>query len=204
MKIIGLTGPSGSGKTTVCSIFTELGIPCIDTDSVYHSIVSSPSPCNDELRAHFGDQIIDKDGSLNRPALASLVFAEDNTGAELTALNSITHKYIWERTNEILTEYMRQGKEAAVIDAPALLSSNVFLGRCDLIISIISDRTLRLQRIIKRDGISAEQAEQRLNAQPCDEFFIDNSDFYINNSSTTDDLRRHLISILEQEEIVHR
>jgi dephospho-CoA kinase len=96
---------------------------------------------------------------------------------------------------------MNKGKKAAVIDAPALFSSKIFIGACDLIISVLCDKEVRIQRIMERDGVSKEQALARINAQPSDEFFIENSDYYLTNSGTKDEMNEKLISILLQEEI---
>ncbi len=201
MKIIGLTGPSGAGKSTLCERFESLGIPCINTDEVYHSLTSAPSPCLDELKEIFGDEIIAEDGSLNRRALARLVFEGERAKSNLAILNTTTHKYVWEKTNSLLTEYINNGKKAAVIDAPALFSSKIFIGACDFIISVICDKELRVERIIKRDNISREQALARINAQPDDDFFIENSDYYVNNSGSKIEMLKELDSILDQEEI---
>lgn len=201
MKIIGLTGPSGAGKSTLCQRFEELGIPCVNTDEVYHKITSSPSPCLDELKEKFGDTIINKDGGLDRKALAKIVFGCEDSSANLTKLNATTHKYVWEETNKILTEFIKQGKKAAVIDAPALFSSKIFIGACDFIISVLCDQETRVERIIARDHISKEDALARINAQPDDHFFIENSDYYITNSGTATEMNEQLASIFEQEEI---
>ena len=201
MRIIGLTGPSGAGKSTLCQRFEELGIPCVNTDEVYHKITSSPSPCLDELKEKFGDTIINKDGGLDRKALAKIVFGCEDSSANLTKLNATTHKYVWEETNKILTEFIKQGKKAAVIDAPALFSSKIFIGACDFIISVLCDQETRVERIIARDHISKEDALARINAQPDDHFFIKNSDYYITNSGTATEMNEQLASIFEQEEI---
>lgn len=201
MKIIGLTGPSGAGKSTLCEKFEALGIPCINTDEIYHEITSKPSPCIDELKEKFGAGIINDDGSLNRQALAKLVFEGDNKEKNLENLNATTHKYVWEETNRILTEYMNKGTKAAVIDAPALFSSKIFIGACDLIISVLCEKETRVQRIMTRDGVSKEEALARINAQPNDEFFIENSDYYVTNGGTKDEMNEKLLSILLQEEI---
>lgn len=201
MKIIGLTGPSGAGKSTLCERFEELSIPCINTDKIYHDLTSSPSTCLNELKEIFGERIINEDGSLDRRALAKIVFEGENAQNNLSRLNSITHKYVWEKTNALLTEYMDKGKKAAVIDAPALFSSKMFIGACDFIISVLCDKELRVERIVKRDNISQDQALARINAQPSDEFFIENSDYYIDNSGVKGETIKQLDSILEQEEI---
>ena len=199
MRIIGLTGPSGAGKSTLCERFEELGIPCINTDDIYHEITSKPSPCLKELERAFGSAIINEKGALDRTALAKLVFEGEKSKENLDILNSITHKYVWEETNARLTQYMKKRKKAAVIDAPALFSSRVFIGACNFIISVLCDKETRVERIVARDGIAREQALARINAQPDDEFFIKNSDYYINNSGSKDDMSRQLASIFEQE-----
>ncbi len=204
MKIIGLTGPSGAGKSTLCQRFEELGIPCVNTDEVYHRITSSPSPCLDELKEKFGDTIINKNGGLDRKALAKIVFEGENSNINLVKLNATTHKYVWEETNRILTEHINHGKKAAVIDAPALFSSKIFIGACDFIISVLCDKETRVERIIARDHISKEDALARINAQPDDSFFIENSDYYITNVGTASEMNEQLASIFEQEEIYIR
>ena len=201
MKIIGLTGPSGAGKSTLCEKFEQLGIPCINTDDIYHSITGFSSPCVNELTALFGEQILDEKGGLNRPVLAKLVFEEENAKENLAEVNSITHKYVWEETNKILTQYINRGKKVAVIDAPALFSSKIFIGACDLIISVLCDREIRIERIAKRDNISRERVIARIDAQPSDEFFIKNSDYCINNGSSKEEMTKQLYSIFEQEGI---
>ena len=201
MKIIGLTGPSGAGKSTLCARFEELNIPCVNTDEVYHKLTSSPSPCLDELKNVFGGKIINENGSLNRKALASVVFEGENAKSNLSLLNAITHKYVWEETNAILNTHENDGKIAAVIDAPALFSAKVFVESCDFILSVLCDKETRAERIIARDNISYEQAMARINAQPSDEFFIQNSDYYIYSTSDIESTAKQLDSILIKEEI---
>lgn len=201
MIIIGLTGPSGAGKSTLCEEFERLGFPCINTDDVYHQITSVSSPCLDELKAAFGKAILNEKGGLNRTALAKLVFEGENAEENLKLLNSITHKYVWEETNAILTKYIKKRKKVAVIDAPALFSSKVFIGACNFTLSVLCDKETRVERIMKRDNISQEKALARINAQPSDDFFIKNSDYCITNSRSREDMVRQLHSILEQEAI---
>ena len=201
MKIIGLTGPSGAGKSTLCEKFEDLGIPCINTDEIYHKITSAPSICVDELKEKFGSSIVNENGGLDRFALAKVVFESENKDENLSSLNSITHKYVWEETNLILTKYINEGKPVAVIDAPALFSSKIFVDACDFIISVLCDKEVRIERIMKRDNISYEKAIARINAQPSDEFFIENSDYYITNCGAKNEMNEKLLYIFEQEEI---
>lgn len=201
MKIIGLTGPSGAGKSTLCSIFEEINIPCINTDDIYHLLTASPTECLCELKETFGDGIITQEGSLYRPALAKLVFEDERAKENLSALNRITHKYVWAEVNSLLMKYIDEKKDAAVIDAPALFSSQVFVTACDFIISVIADKEARVERIVQRDGISEGAALARIEAQPNDKFFIENSEYYINNSNQPEEMRKQLDEILRQEGI---
>lgn len=167
MKILGMCGGSGAGKGYVCGIFEKYGIPSIDTDAVYHEIISKRTPCVNELEAHFGSSVIDAGGSLDRTRLAAVVFA-DETGKELETLNRITHKYIKTETEHVIAMHRQNAKLAVIVDAPALFESG-FDRMCDLVVGVFADHGKRLQRIMARDGISREQAEARISRQKKDE-----------------------------------
>ena len=101
MRIIGLTGPSGAGKSTLCEKFEELGIPCINTDDIYHEITSKPSPCLKELEKAFGSAVINENGSLDRTALARLVFEGEKAKENLSAFLEV----FLEQVSEEILEY---------------------------------------------------------------------------------------------------
>lgn len=199
MKIIGLTGPSGAGKSTLCSMFEEMNIPCINTDEIYHAITNTSSECLNELVLAFGEQILNENGTLDRRALAKLVFEEDTSKENLSTLNHISHKYVWNEVSSALVRFREEKKPAAVIDAPALFSSQIFVSACDFIISVIADKDARVERIVERDGISPSDALARIEAQPNDEFFIKNSEYYIDNSGDPEQMKKILCGILQQE-----
>lgn len=200
LKIIGLTGPSGSGKGALCSLLDEYGIPSIDADAVYHNLLIPPSPCLDAICECFGRSVLNEDGTLNRPELAKIVFAP---GAEdkLNYLNKITHKFVVEKIHGLLNELKGNGARVAIIDAPALFEAEIDK-ECDLVVCIIADKESRAKRIIKRDGISDDAAEQRINAQKPDDFYIQNSDFVIHNSGSLNELKEEahkLIKLMEAD-----
>ena len=93
MLIVGLTGPSGAGKGTVASLFARYGVPSVDTDAVYHDLLVPPSACLDELRERFSEGILFSDGTLNRGALAFLVFSRGHE-KDRADLNRITHRHV--------------------------------------------------------------------------------------------------------------
>lgn len=194
MKVIGLTGPSGVGKGWVCRYLAQFNIPSIDTDAVYHELLIPPSPCLDELVMTFGSQIL-SNGSLDRATLATIVFSDTQ---KLKQLNTITHKYILARTDVLLNMYREEGRQAAIVDAPALFESG-YDANCDFVITVLADKGLRLKRIIARDGLSPHAAEKRLNAQKSDEFYSARAKYTVINNGNDAVLNRELLSILKKE-----
>ena len=186
MKVIGLCGGSGSGKGCVAKMLADRGFLHIDTDAVYHALTSRPSECTEELRREFGESVIAEDGSLDRRALAAVVFG-DGGEQRRAALNGITHRYVLSEVRRIIRE--NEGRFAAVIvDAPLLYESG-FDSECDSVIAVIAPTEIRIDRIIKRDGVSREQAQRRIAAQISDTELGHRADYVINNSEDLASLR---------------
>jgi len=200
MKIIGLTGPSGSGKGFCYSFFEKHGIPCVDTDDVYHKLLIPPSKCVDELVENFGDIILNGNNGISRKKLADIVFC-DNSHHKLDILNQITHKYVLEKTREIILEYQKQNKIAVVIDAPLLFEAK-FDKFCDLTIAVISDKQTRVERIMARDSLTHEAALMRINSQNNDEFYTSQAQYTVINNTDTLNLENQLKNILTKEKII--
>lgn len=179
-RIIALTGPTGAGKSVVGDIFRSLGIPVIDTDQVYHDLLIPPSGCLDDLVSAFGKTILKKDGTLDRSALSELVFADPD---QLKKLNGITHLHVRRRVLGIISE---MNEPTVCLDAPAILDSPIPWDT-DKTISVLSDKELRLKRIMERDGLSREGAEKRMKAQHDDAFYASHSDLVLYNRSGTVD-----------------
>lgn len=199
MIVIGLTGPSGSGKGKIAEILSEYGVEHIDADSVYHNILIPPSPCLDELVENFGYKILNAGGQLDRRALASIVFGDENK-QKIEKLNSITHKYVCARIRQIIRYFDNISCKACVIDAPLLLESG--LGSdCDFVISVLADSKLRAQRIAVRDNISLEDANLRISSQKPDNFYVEGSDMVVYNNGSEEQLRASLLESLKNKDI---
>ncbi len=202
IKIIGLTGPSGAGKTTLCKIADEFGIKSIDTDAVYHSLLVPPSQCLDELVAEFGNKILRPDGKLDRPALAAIVFDEnDRDKIKLKRLGEITHKYVLEKTRKIIRSADSRGEASIIVDAPALYESG-FDKECDFVICLIADKESRLHRIIDRDNISEERADERLSGQKDDSFYSSRADYTLTNDGDASAMKATLQKILNDRGLI--
>ena len=199
LKIIGLCGGSGSGKGAVSDIFKELGYPTIDTDMVYREITSYMSPCLDELVLEFGTIIL-RDNSLDRRALANLVFGGAEASDKIKRLNEITHKHVLNRTRELISK-LNDCSPLVLVEVPLLFESG-FDKECDVIIAVVADRDTRIARIVKRDGISIDEASKRIDAQLDNSFLIANSDYTVYNNQTPDILRgevKNIIALLKKE-----
>ncbi len=197
MKIIGLCGGSGSGKGAVSDIFSIFGIPSVDTDSVYRKMTEGPSPCLEAIISEFGEEIIDHLGALDRKKLRKIVFESERSEEKRSLLNKITHKFILDKTREILLNYKKEGKAAAIVDAPLLFESG-FDKECDIILSVCAQKEQRLIRIMKRDGLSVDDAVKRINSQISDEELIKLSDYTIINNGDLSDLYSRVKEIAEE------
>ena len=174
--IFALTGGSGAGKSTVSDIFRRLGVYVADADKAARAVTEKGSRCLAELKESFGDGIIRCDGTLDRAALAGIVFSD---AEELKRLNEITHKYIF--------EYLKKETEEApesicAIDGAVIIGSPV-MKLCRCVVTVTADREVRIRRIMKRDGLTRELAEKRIGAQEDENFYIDRSDHIIENNS---------------------
>lgn len=201
MKIIGLCGGSGSGKGTVADLLSLYGIMSIDTDAVYHEITSHSSPCLDEIRKSFGDIVISEDGSLNRKELAKIVFSGEDSMVKRSLLNRISHKHVWDKTKEIISYLKKSGAEFVMIDAPLLFESG-FNKECDFVIAVTADMDIRIERIIKRDGIDKNAATLRIKSQLPDNYLVENSDFHIENSGSYEELEKQINKLVIQLKLI--
>ena len=194
MLLIGLTGPSGAGKSTVSRILSSFGLPVLDADDIYHTLLTPPSECLSDLTECFGREVLFPDGTLNRAALASIVF---NDPAELEKLNHITHSHVLRDFRRQLKKLRDDGVPAAVFDAPQLFESGANR-ECNIVISVLAEEETRLHRIMERDGISRDAALERIRAQKSDRFFRTHSDYVIENDLGVESLTPQVESILRE------
>ena len=140
----------------------------------------------------FGKQILLADGSLDRRALGGIVFSDP---AAREKLNSITHRYVMEEVQGQMERFRREGVRVAVFDAPQLFEAGAHRA-CGAVVSVLADRGLRLERIIARDGLTAEAAMRRILAQKSDEFFKTHSDYIVENNGSLESLAPQVHRIL--------
>ncbi len=178
INVIGLTGPSGSGKSLLCDCLKELDIQIINADEVYHSLLAPNTECTLALVKAFGSEILGEDLSPDRKKLAKIVF---NSPEKLSLLNSIVLDIVIKEIKKMICELDKAQIKNVIVDAPTLIESG-FDKECHTVVSLLAPKDIRIERISDRDKLTKELAEQRINAQKPDSFYIDNSDLVLNNS----------------------
>ncbi len=192
--VIGLTGQSGAGKTTVCNVFEECGFAVINADKIAREVMEKGSACLEEAVECFGKNILNGDETLNRQALADIVF---NDKEKLEQLNAISYPYITSEILKMINKFREEKRRYVLLDAPTLFESRAD-DFCDLIISVTASEKNRAERIAKRDGISAEQIKNRFSSQHSENFFINHSDFIIKNNKSAELLREKAKEVAEK------
>ena len=177
MKIIGLTGLTGAGKSTVAQKLMAYGCYHIDADKVAREVINNNENVKNKLKEHFGDDVINEDGTTNRPLLASRAFANEES---TNALNEITHPAVTEEIKSIIKDLEEFGYRGVIIDAIALFESGED-ALCDFTVAVVAPKEIRLERIMKRDNITEEKALERINAQKDESFFTSRADFVLWN-----------------------
>ena len=204
MLVVGLTGGIGSGKTVVASMFEDEGAHVIDFDYLARLIVEPDKPAWRDIVDYFGPGILSPDRTLNRPALAEIIFSDDKSRK---ALEGFTHPRIFERRDALLKAIREKDPYSIVIiDFPLLFESGL---RKDLdkVILVYVPRDVQLERATKRDGLSPEEVEKRLHAQvpigekrSLSDFVIDNSGSLKHTRDQVRKVMRELSELLKKKE----
>lgn len=194
MEVIGITGNSGSGKSYVSEFikkyYLEQNIKAeiIDADQVAKSMQNSESEYMRAIAREFGEDILEE-GKLNRKKLAKIVFSNNQ---EKEKLDRITQKYVVANIKEQIKSYRKQGMVIIVIDVPLLFESGLNQ-ECTITVGVIAQKEKKLERICKRDNITIEEAELRLNSQPNDEYYRNNCDYIIENNTIENEITQKAI-----------
>ena len=186
--IIGLTGPTGSGKSSFSALAEKKGVYVIDCDKIARQVTEGGSECLLKLAEVFGDDII-KEGELDRKLLASRAFSDEN---KKQLLEDTIFPFI---LNLVLEKIEKSEKQTVLLDAPTLYESGID-EFCGDVIAVLGEREIRKERIIKRDFLTEEQAEVRLNAGKSDDFYLERTKNVIYNNSTEEEFLNRCEEIL--------
>jgi dephospho-CoA kinase len=192
-KIIGVTGVSGSGKTTVTRILQSHGAYAVIADELAHEAILKGAPPYLKILEAFGAGILGVDGEIDRKKLGGIVFGKP---ALLKVLEGIIHPYVIELTDRLIRDAMDTGAYSfAVIDAPMLIEAGMH-EHCDEVWLVTAPDDVKLERIMKRDGITVEAAKLRLAARS-EAGLLPFADKIINNDGSMEKLNIEVESLLK-------
>jgi dephospho-CoA kinase len=161
MYKVGITGGIGSGKSLIADMLLKRGVALYSSDSRAKELMASDPELRQQLVERFGSEVFCAEG-LNRAYLAERVFASDE---ELKALNAIVHP----RVMADFEQWAEKQSGDYVVLESAILYESGFDGAVDIVVAIMAPEELRIERVIKRDGVTKEQVEERMRHQLSDE-----------------------------------
>jgi dephospho-CoA kinase len=194
MKLIGVTGGIASGKSTVSKRFAQLGAVVVDADALAREVVEPGTAGLAEIERVFGPSVIAPDGSLDRPALGAIVFADADKRAQL---NAITHPAIWTRGKQLFAAAEAENPDVIIVyDVPLLAEAAEDRPmKFDSIVVVQADIATRVDRMVNLRGMSRDEAERRLGAQASDDERLRIADVVIDSNGTLEHTREQVDSL---------
>ena len=195
MLKIGLTGGIGAGKSSVSKLFQEWGTYVFDADSVAKEILEENQTAQNEIISEFGTDILNKKNKIEKAKLARIAFQDENSQLRL---NTIIHPYIFSEIDKEFDKILQsRNYELFCVDAALIYESGADT-HMDYVIVVISNLKLRIERVMKRGGLTREELLKRIELQWTDDEKVSMADFVIHNNGSEEDLR------LECEEVYEK
>jgi dephospho-CoA kinase len=202
MLKVGLTGGIASGKSVVGEMFVALGAHLVQADHIAHSLMEIGEPVYNEVVRHFGREILNPDGSINRSKLAEAAFGppgEDKPPSRIADLNRIVHPAVIRSQEEWMHAVSLQDPHGVAIVEAALLIEAGAAKRFDRLIVVTCNMEQRAERLARRQKVDLEIARaevaRRMAAQLSDEEKIKSADYVIDNSGTLEHTRNQVQQI---------
>ena len=195
--VIGLTGGIASGKSTVSTMFKEMNIPVVDADVEARLAVMKGEAAYFQIIDTFGKDIL-LDGEIDRQELGSIIFHQEE---KRKLLNEIVHPEVRKRMMEQVEKAQQTGEEVIVLDIPLLFESKLTY-MVEKTILVYVDYDIQLERLMKRNSLSIDDAKARIQSQmPLNEK-IKLADAVINNNGSIEETKKQLINVLSQFGII--
>ncbi|MEU8027087.1 dephospho-CoA kinase [Streptomyces sp. NPDC049099] len=191
MLRVGLTGGIGAGKSEVSRLLVEHGAVLIDADRIAREVVAPGTPGLAAVVEAFGEAVLTADGSLDRPKLGSIVFADPE---KLAVLNAIVHPLVGARSSELEDA---AADDAVVIHDVPLLTENALAPLYDLVIVVDASTETQLDRLVRLRGMTEEDARARMAAQATREQRREIADILIDNDVPLDALHKRVAEVWE-------
>ena len=189
MFVVGLTGGIGSGKSTVADLFAELGTPVIDTDSIARQLTAPGGAALDEIRAAFGEAVMQADNSLDRAALRRRVFADVAARRQLEA---ILHPRIRQVVEQTLAKLVAP---YALVVIPLLVETGSYREMLRRILVVDCPEELQIARVMARSGLELDEVKSILVAQAGRAERLAAADDVIVNTTSLEALRTQVATL---------
>lgn len=196
---VALTGGIGAGKSAVAARLAQHGVAVVDADSISREVVAPGTPGLAAVVAEFGDEMLQADGSLDRAALATVVFSDPE---RRRALEAIVHPLVAARSEQLISEAIARNPECCVLHDIPLLAELVAVGtrsvdEYDAVIVVEAPAEVRVQRLVER-GLPQWDAEARIASQSTDEQRRAIADEVLVNDGTLEDLQAATDALFER------
>ncbi|MFL2129126.1 dephospho-CoA kinase [Ruoffia sp. FAM 20858] len=195
MKAIAITGSIATGKSTVSKYLIQQGYPVIDTDIISRIVVEKGTVGLERLKENFGEGIIQEDGTLNRKALSNIVF---NDAASKEKLNQILHPLISKESKERMAAYKEEGHSLIFVDIPLYYEVDIDIPT-DAVWLVYVSPDIQLERLMKRNLMSEEDARQLISNQISIQDKAKWSEIVIDNSNTLEETHKQIDQLLKAE-----
>lgn len=163
---VGITGNIGSGKTTVCKVFETLGIPVFYADDAAKKVMVSDTILIDGIKEAFGAESYHNDGSLDRRHISAIVFSSEE---QLAKLNALVHPAVFRAFDLWVQQFQSREDVPYVLKEAAILFESGSYKMCDRSLLVSAPQSLRIQRVVQRDKIPAEEVQKRESRQMAEE-----------------------------------
>jgi dephospho-CoA kinase len=193
---IAVTGGAGSGKTSVCNRFKKFGVTVISSDATAREAVAKGSLAYDKIVHRFGKKMLLKNGQLDRQMLRSTIVKDNNARLDL---EKIIHPEITKLMRQKMAQAERDGNDCIFAEVPLLFELGLEK-HFDVVIVISADHNLRVKRLVERDGITHDEAENLIKVQMPEEEKVERTEFVIINEGSKEELTKS-IELLYKENI---
>ncbi len=189
-RIIGVTGGVGSGKSKVLKILAEeFGVHVIPADDVAKELMKPGQEGQRRVAEYLGEAVLNPDGSINRPAMAQVIFHDEE---KRRRVNQLTHPLVWEAIQKEAEE-----SAASLVAVEAAIVDKEFRDNCQEMWYVYTSRENRRQRLADSRGYSDEKTSSIIDSQQTEEEFRRACTHLIDNNGTLEDTRRQICRLLE-------
>ncbi|WP_321388124.1 dephospho-CoA kinase [uncultured Enterococcus sp.] len=190
--VLGLTGSIATGKSTAVEVFRKAGYPVVDSDLIAREVVEPGTPGLAAIVAYFGKNILNSDGTLNRKALGQLIFSDDQ---KRTALNQLLAPFLEERIVGDI-QAAKKTSDLVIADIP-LLYEQGYERHVDQVAVVYIPEKLQVERLMKRNNLTEDEAQQRVKSQESIEMKKNKADVVFDNQGTVAELEKQIHEWLE-------